>query len=116
MRRRLCAECGAELAPEGMTAPGATPCAQCGAQHWPVVEAEAVPMVQPHQGPPREEEVFTSADGQTTYRRVQQGPFVFQQYTRNVTGTGPNWGCGCGCLVIFFMLYLMARGFMSLFG
>ncbi len=114
MKRRLCAQCGAELVPEGMVIPGAARCEECGANRLEVIEATAVPMVQA--APEEEAEVFTSADGQTTYRRVKQGPFVFQQYTRTYDGTGPNWGCGCGCLVVMFMLYLMLRGFMSLFG
>lgn len=80
-----------------------------------VVEATAMPMVQAG-APAAEEEVFTSADGQTTYRRVRQGPFVFQQYTRTYQGGGPNWGCGCGCFVILFMIYLMFKGLASLIG
>lgn len=114
MKRRLCAQCGAEIVPDGMVIPGASRCEECGANRLEVVEATAMPMVQPE--PQAEEaEVYTSADGQTTYRRVRQGPFVFQQYTRTYTGNGPNWGCGCGCFVILFMIYLMLRGLASLF-
>lgn len=43
----------------------------------------------------------------------QQGPFVFRQYTRTYAGGGP--GCGCGCLLAAFLMFLLVRGFLSLF-
>lgn len=111
MKRRICAQCGAEIVPEGMQHPGAEPCPDCGASRLP--DTAPAPVVLRDAQPEVEQvEVFTSEDGRTIYRQFRQGPFVFREYTRQGSG---GWGCGCGCLVLMFMVYLMLRGFFSLF-
>lgn len=115
MKRRLCAQCGAELIPDGMLVPGAAPCGDCGAMRLP--ESQGAVMASPLSGPEDTEEtveVFVSETGRGQYRQFQQGPFIFRQYT--TTRQGGGWGCGCGCLFIAFIFFLIVRGFLSLFG
>ncbi|MBI1318460.1 MAG: hypothetical protein GC168_05840 [Candidatus Hydrogenedens sp.] len=111
MKKRLCAQCGAEIVPDELAgAPGVSACGECGAQRREVTEI-APAIVRPGAGPeaggiPPEAEVFI--------RGMRGGrPFVFQQYTRTYSGGSP--GCGCGCVVVILMIYLMLRGFFSLF-
>lgn len=111
MKKRLCAQCGAELVPDeyaGM--PGVSPCGDCGAQRR-AAAMEHAPMAAP---PPRQDDPGIPPEAEVFIRRMQSGPFVFRQFSTTTTrGGGP--GCGCGCLIVILTLYLMVRGFLSLF-